>query len=123
MKTGAKKSGTTVREHRAPAVPVEQATTEKMDMETLRGQIRNLVCKDAIHMVSTTIGEVNGGHYQALKYLFEMIGLFPASAGEEVPQEDSLASMLLNRLEMGPALAATEPANPRVKAGVPPGTP
>ena len=42
--------------------------------------------------------EVNKGHYLAMKYLFEMVGLCPATTPEEAPQEDSLAKTLLRRL-------------------------
>jgi hypothetical protein len=34
----------------------------------------------------------------AMKYLFEMIGLYPGAAPEEAPVEDSLARTLLRRL-------------------------
>ena len=49
-------------------------------------------------MVQKTIDQVNEGHYAAMKYLFEAIGLFPAPMQEEMPAEDSLARTLLRRL-------------------------
>jgi len=49
-------------------------------------------------MVEITISEVDKGHYAAMKYLFEMIGLYPAAAQEEGQGEDSLARTLLRRL-------------------------
>ena len=49
-------------------------------------------------MVEITISEVDKGHYAAMKYLFEMIGLYPAAAPEETEGEDSLAKTLLRRL-------------------------
>ena len=49
-------------------------------------------------MVETTIEEVGKGHYLAMKYLFEMIGLYPGAAQEEAPVDDSLARTLLRRL-------------------------
>ncbi len=51
-------------------------------------------------MVETTIREVEKGHYLAMKYLFEMIGLSPATTPEEAPQDDSLAKALLRRLQL-----------------------
>ena len=51
-------------------------------------------------MVETTIEQVQSGHYQALKYLFEMIGLYPATAVKDTPDEDSLAEILLHHLEI-----------------------
>ena len=49
-------------------------------------------------MVETTIEQVQNGHYQALKYLFEMIGLYPAAGAQETPPEDSLVKTLLRHL-------------------------
>ena len=68
------------------------------DVDDLRNHIRGLVCEAATGMVSTTIERVNDGQFQAMKYLFEMIGLFPAPMATEEPQQDSLAEMLLSRL-------------------------
>ena len=64
----------------------------------LRKEITTLVKSSAVDMVTETIKQVNEGHYAAMKYLFEMIGLFPAPSQEEAPPEDSLARMLLLRL-------------------------
>lgn len=49
-------------------------------------------------MVESTIEEVHKGHFAAMKYLFEMIGLFPVAGVEEKPEENSLAKVLLRRL-------------------------
>ncbi len=40
------------------------------------------------------------GQYLAMKYLFEMIGLFPRAAGDEVAHDDSLAKILLRSLNL-----------------------
>lgn len=53
-------------------------------------QITDLVAHNAV--VQQAIDAVNEeGQYQAIKYLFEIIGLYPASAADECPVEDSLA--------------------------------
>jgi len=36
------------------------------------------------------------GQYQAIKYLFEMIGLYPAASQDESPMQESLARTLLD---------------------------
>jgi hypothetical protein len=69
-----------------------------VDMEAVREKINNLVGGEAVNMVKTTIGEVDKGHYGAMKYLFEMTGLYPATGEEAAPREDSLAQTLLKRL-------------------------
>jgi hypothetical protein len=69
-----------------------------VELAPVREHITNLVGNRAIKMVETTIAEVNKGHYLAMKYLFEMVGLFPATTPEIAPQEDSLAKTLMRRL-------------------------
>jgi hypothetical protein len=80
------------------ASPPPRGSRQPADLAALREQITNLVRDQAVAMVETTIGEVDKGHYAAMKYLFEMIGLYPATAQEEKPGEDSLARTLLRRL-------------------------
>ena len=93
-------------------VAAEPVATKPVDMAALRGEISNQVCAGAVQMVSATIQEADEGHYQAMKCLFEMIGLFPAPAVQDVPQEDSLAGMLLTRLGIrDETVAEVEPGN------------
>jgi hypothetical protein len=47
----------------------------KADVGAIQEEIRNLVCGAAIEMVESTIEEVKKGHYSAMKFLFEMVGL------------------------------------------------
>jgi hypothetical protein len=44
-------------------------------------------------MVETTIEDVGKGHSLGMKYLFEMIGLYPAMPTDDAPAEDSLAAL------------------------------
>ena len=92
------KSTKQTRQREPQPVAAEPAALKPMDMDALRGHLRNLVCDNAALMVGATIEQARDGHYQAMKYLFEMIGLFPATAPEETHTEDSLAGMLLSRL-------------------------
>ena len=84
------------RPKRAPSVP--KKALKRVDLGVIGERITNLVGNRAIEMVQITIDEVNKGHYLAMKYLFEMIGLCPATAPEGAIQEDSLAKTLLRRL-------------------------
>ena len=43
-----------------------------------------------------------------MKYLFEMIGLYPAPPAEDAPAQDSLAAILLQRLGVPEAATAEE---------------
>ena len=109
---GMKKSLEKTEKPKPRSVAATAVALQPMDMQTLRGHITNVVCADAVAMVNATIDEVHGGHYQAMKYLFEMIGLFPATVVPDVPQEDSLAGMLLSRLGIQDETADEEgPAN------------
>jgi len=49
-------------------------------------------------MVEITIDQVGRGHYLGMKYLFEMIGLYPATSMDEAPPQDSMTAVLLRRL-------------------------
>jgi hypothetical protein len=98
----ARKSGTT-------RVPVSKKTLKPVDLGAIRERITNLVGDRAVAMVETTMDEVDKGHYLAMKYLFEMVGLCPATSAEETTQGDSLAKTLLRRLQLSEeAEAATE---------------
>jgi hypothetical protein len=81
----------------APTKPLE-----RVDLKALQEQITNLVGNHAMGMVQRTIKEVDNGHYLAMKYLFEMIGLCPAinSGGGVEEEADSLAKILLERLNI-----------------------
>jgi hypothetical protein len=69
-----------------------------VDLTAIRQEITNEVGDRAVHMVEITINEVDKGHYAAMKYLFEMIGLYPVAVQEQAPGENSLAKTLLRRL-------------------------
>lgn len=89
---GARNQKTVLREKATPQTVI--------DLSAVRQQIVNLVANDAVQMVAATIEQVNNGHYQALKSLFEMIGLFPATIPPETLEDDSLAKTLLARLDI-----------------------
>jgi hypothetical protein len=94
MKKTNSRRGTKRAKRRASGKKFRQAT----DLAAIRQQITDLVRNQAVPMVEITISEVDKGHYAAMKYLFEMIGLYPAAAQEESQGEDSLARTLLRRL-------------------------
>jgi hypothetical protein len=79
------------------------------DLSELRREINDLVARNAVPMVQQAIDAVREeGQYQAIKYLFEMIGLYPAIAQEDSGSQDSLAEVLLEQL----GLATTQPSKP-----------
>jgi len=69
------------------------------DLSALRRRITELVARNAVAMVQQTIDAVKEeGQYQAIKYLFEMIGLYPAVASDSDEAQSSLAQTLLDQL-------------------------
>lgn len=73
------------------------------DLSDLRRKISALVAQNAIPMVQQAIDAVREeGQYQAIKYLFEMIGLYPAAEQEDSESQDSLAQVLLEQLGLAP---------------------
>jgi hypothetical protein len=93
-----------------------------LDLGDLRRKITELVAQNAVPMVQQAIDAVReDGQYQAIKYLFEMIGLYPAIAKEEPGQEDSLARILLAQLGL-PEFAKSdeEPGQRRKTKGLHP---
>jgi|SRR3954468_4830725 hypothetical protein len=78
-----------------PADPAEE-------LSELRRKISELVAQNAVPMVQQAIDAVREeGQYQAIKYLFEMIGLYPAVA-QDLESQDSLALVLLEQLGLAP---------------------
>lgn len=79
--------------------PKRPPTAAKAELSALRRQVTDLVAQNAVAMVQNAIDAVNEeGQYQAIKYLFEMVGLYPAAAGEDSTVEDSLVKTLLHHL-------------------------
>ncbi len=85
------------------------AATFAVDLPSLRREVTELVAKNAVPMVRQAIDSVTEeGQYQAIKYLFQMIGLYPAASPDESPLQESLARTLLERLGL-PEIAMQEP--------------
>jgi len=79
-----------------PRDPIQCET----DLSALRRRITELA-RNAAAMVQQAIDAVKEeGQYQAIKYLFEMIGLYPAIADDENQAHSSLAQTLLEQLRL-----------------------
>jgi hypothetical protein len=78
--------------------PAKSAAGNARDLGDVRRQIASLVADGAVGMVEITMEEVGKGHYLGMKYLFEMIGLYPVGSTDDAPAADSLAAILLRRL-------------------------
>lgn len=67
------------------------------NLDEVRRKIALRVANQAPKMVDAAINEVMKGEHQPMKYLFEMIGLYPEREVEKGGQ-DALAETLLRRL-------------------------
>ena len=94
MKKAANKTGRRGRKKASPGT----RTHKPADLAAIRKEISCLVGNEAISMVETTMAEVEKGHYAAMKFLFEMIGLYPATGQEEAVGAESVARRLVRRL-------------------------
>jgi len=73
------------------------------ELSELRRKIIELVAQNAVPMVQQAIDAVREeGQYQAMKYLFEMVGLYPAVPQEDSESQESLAQLLLDQLGLAP---------------------
>ncbi len=65
----------------------------------LRQRITDLVARNAVAMVQRAIdGVMEEGQYQAIKYLFEMVGIYPVVTGDTDEPQDGLSEVLLQHL-------------------------
>lgn len=91
------------------------------DFAAVRKRINDLVGNQAVGLVQSAIDEADKGHFTAMKYLFEMIGLYPTAGEETMPGEESLARTLLQRLGVPEEPAdGTGEAKPHPAAGAAP---
>jgi hypothetical protein len=90
-----------------------------VDLEGVRHQIHQRIGQEALGMVESTIAEADKGHYPAMKYLFEIIGLYPTTGEEAEAGDDSLARTLMRRLVF-PDEPASEASSPKDLADVAP---
>lgn len=99
-----------------PGVEVDLGRLQPVELDTVRRQITNLVGNRALEAVDQTIEQIKRGNFQAMKYLFEIVGLFPVTApAEAAAPDDSLARKLLSYLET--------PAEPAAHQGAAGGAP
>ena len=82
------------------AIPAEVIgkPSQAVAFDVLRREINAEVTGNAVEMVRAMIQHAKDGQHQAMKFLFALVGLYPATAEEESSGDDSLAGILLNRL-------------------------
>ncbi len=86
-----------------------------LNLGEVRERVRRVIAAQAEKMTSANIEEASKGNLSPLKYLFEVLGLYPATAAEEpeAAESNDLARVLLKRFNFpfqGPA--DEEPSEP-----------
>lgn len=77
-----------------------------VELSAVREEIKNLVGNAAAEMVKNGIAEANKGHYAAMKFLFELVGLFSADeGGGQGEDEGGLLKAMFSRLGVAEAEA------------------
>jgi hypothetical protein len=94
------------------SIPDARTALKTLDMAEVRKELVQLVSNHAFEMVLRTIEEAEKGHYGAMKFLFEMTGLYPSSGVDEKQEESGLAKILLERLGIDPLAEWQEGAEP-----------
>lgn len=94
-----------------PATGTGVGARKPADLEAVRTRIRNYVGNRALDMVKASVDEIEKkGNVAAMKFLFELAGLFPETEEGPEQQDDSLALTLLKRFAL-PGSTASEPSN------------
>jgi hypothetical protein len=82
---------------KSPPRPDPKAKSAE-EIQKVRNVITNLILKESSKMAARVVQSVTeGGQVAALKYLWEMSGLFPYEATDN-GERDSLAKILLSRM-------------------------
>ncbi len=85
-------------------------TKAPVNLQELRERVRRVVADEAETMTKAAAEEAAKGHVAQLKYLFEVIGLYPATKATDAEPVDSndLARVLLTKFEFPHTLPAEE---------------
>lgn len=85
---------------------VVSRSQKPVDLEAMRAMIANTVGGQALAITSALVGEAKKGELAPAKFLFEMIGLYPVSAGsadeeaEDAEDGNEFAKALLKHLAL-----------------------
>jgi hypothetical protein len=92
---------------------------KSVDIASIRQAMMRLVAHQAGNMVKAVIEEAKKGHSIALKYLFEMIGLYPATLESEQNEKREMSLAELFCRELGLPMHAPEAQSGEAEAAEP----
>jgi hypothetical protein len=114
-KTGLKKAAKKVKRARKKTAS-KKAKSVPVNIQALRERVRTVVAEKLDDMTEAVADEAAKGHVAQLKYLFEVVGLYPAAEGTSPAPEDSndLAKKLLDSFQFPALLPAEEEEDAQV---------
>jgi hypothetical protein len=79
----------------------KKAASQPVDVSATHEKVLHVIAEHAEAMAEANATEAEKGHLPAFKYLFELLGIYPAPSVEQPEAEDSndLARVLLNRFD------------------------
>ena len=77
---------------------VQPAAASSADLASVREEIAKRVAGRALSLVECAMDAAEDGQFVAMKYLFEGVGLFPATPQAQSQEGDALARTLLQHL-------------------------
>src|SRR5215813_2556849 len=87
---------------------VDSKAKSAEEIQKIRNKVNNLIFQKSQAMAERVVQTVTeGGQVAALKYLWEMSGLFPFESSDENGERESLAKILLERMGLGDKIPAT----------------
>lgn len=90
--------------------------TKSVDVASLRQTIARMVAVAASDMVKAAIGEAKKGHSTALKYLFEMVGVYPPAPETEQAEQREMSLAELFCRELGLPMRPPETVEKELEA-------
>ena len=78
---------------------VQQGAGTTIDLDTVRQKIANAVTRRAVELVDAMMQHIEEGNFQAMKYLFEAVGLLPIKMEDAQSAQNELGKKLSDLLE------------------------
>jgi len=91
--------------------PQTSSQHDPVNIPAIRHDIKQLIGREAKAMVNKILSENGHRCYLAMKYLFEISGIFPSGDAQPPEEDDSLTHRLLHRLGFADEFEVAQPGN------------
>ena len=106
---------------RKPQAPQRVTAVPKKpeELQNARNQVANVIVNASVDMTKRVVRSVSeSGNVVALRFLWEIAGLFPASVPEGIENQESIAKSLIEKLGLYDEFPASHDEGSDVKADV-----